>query len=119
MTILNLCSIDDSALSEQGYPTLVNQLSEKNGRILCFANSEHGKTNKITGAPNEASDLSLVIHPVRPEYSLCALSINPCLWIYIATDPNFLFRRTEKPSDQTGRMPKIDLCLSLAHLSVC
>ena len=55
------------------------------------------KTNKISVRPAK-TQISLGIHPVWPESSLCALRI--------AKDPRFLHAKSED-SDQTGWMPKL------------
>ena len=55
------------------------------------------KTNKVTMRPAK-TQISLGIHPVWSESSLCAQSI--------AKDPSFLHADSED-SDQTGRMPRL------------
>ena len=57
----------------------------------------HDKTNKMTVRPAN-TPISLGIHPVWSESSLCAQ--------WIAKDPSFLHADSED-SDQTGRMPRL------------
>ena len=57
----------------------------------------HCKTNKMTVQP-EKTQISLGIHPVWTESSLCAQ--------WTAKDPSFLHKNSED-SDQTGRMPRL------------
>ena len=59
----------------------------------------HDKTNKMTAHPAK-TQISLGIHPVRSESSLCAQ--------WVAKDSSFLHADSED-SDQTGRMPRLIL----------
>ena len=57
----------------------------------------HDKTNKMSVRPAK-TQISLGIHPVWSESSLCAQ--------WVAKDPGFLHADSED-SDQTGRMPRL------------
>ena len=57
----------------------------------------HDKTNKVTVRPAK-TQISLGIHPVLSESSLCAQ--------WVAKDPSFLHADSED-SDQTGRIPRL------------
>ena len=57
----------------------------------------HDKTKKMTVRPAK-TQMSLGIHPVWSESSLCAQ--------WVAKDPSFFYEDSED-SDQTGRMPRL------------
>ena len=67
---------------------------------------QHDKTNKMTVHP-VTTPISLDIHPVWSESSLCAQ--------WVAKDPSFLHADSED-SNQTGQMPRL-ICLLDAHSS--
>ena len=63
----------------------------------------HDKTNKVAVRPAK-TQISLGIHPVWSESSLCAQ--------WVAKDPNFL-HADSKDSDQTGRMQNVSFKFSI------
>ena len=65
--------------------------------VLCAFLPWHDNTNKVTVRPAK-TQISLGIHPVWSESSLCAH--------WVAKDPSFL-RTDSEDSDQTGRMPRL------------
>ena len=64
----------------------------------------HDKTNKVTVRPAK-TQISLGIHPVWSESSLCVQWVALCAQ-WVAKDPSFLLADSED-SDQTGRMPRL------------
>ena len=70
-----------------------------------FIEPLHDKTSKMTVCPAK-TQISLGIHPVWSESSLCAQ--------WVAKDPSFLHVDSED-SDQTGRMPRLIWDFVCAH----
>ena len=72
--------------------------------LLCLFEPPHDNTNKMTVRPAK-TQISLGIHPVWAESSLCAQ--------WVAKDPSFLHADSKDPdqtsedSDQTGRMSRL------------
>ena len=81
----------------------INTIHQKNScradlpYFCCTSEPSHDKTNKMTMCLAK-TQISLGIHPVWSEPSLCAQ--------WIAKDPSFLHADSED-SDQTGRMPRL------------
>ena len=69
----------------------------------------HDKTNKVTVRPAK-TQISLGIHPVWSESSLCAQRV--------AKDPSF-FHADSEDSDQTGRMPRLIWVFAGSTQSFC
>ena len=74
-------------------------MNESDLKWMCTEIKEppRDKTNKVSVCPAK-TQISLDIHPVRSESSLCTQ--------WVAKDPSFLHAES-KGSDQTRRMPRL------------
>ena len=79
------------------WETIQSTMSDHVWYIDSSYEPHHDKTNKITVRPAKTR-ISLGIHPVWSESSLCAQ--------WVAKDRSFLHADSEE-SDQTGRMPRL------------
>ena len=99
------CSCSLIHVAEQGMTLLICLVLMHVHAHAC--EPRHDKTNKMSVRPAK-TQISLGIHPVRSESSLCAQ--------WVAKDPSFLHADSED-SDQTGQMPRL-ICVFAGRTAI-